>query len=514
MKKICLLFLSLLLNYSTNLYSQSFISEIEKEAIQKYETDSLNYDFLKSICVIDSTLTLENLDSYKLKLNTLIKSFPEKEIKDSREKKRIKKIYNSIHNRFLQKYDQQALFPDIFKNGSYNCVSATALYVYAFEKLNIPYYIKELPTHVYLIAYPKTLKIRLETTVPGAYGFYSPNESELKKIVDELVKVKLISKLELQKNGYSKMYEDYFYGKEFVEKKSLIGMQYFNKSLLCLDNKEYKLAYSNIMKSLKYYNSPMSKSISVQLTLMTLSELKVVDNETLDLLYNNLSLLKYKKDYDINAVKDLMYNITANNKNDFIKLCAVKLSSIKDAELNELIQIELYDYLARSETNKRNFDPAINYADKLLVLNSDNKRAQEVLLYCIPSKISLMPLNEKTLNLLEDYLAKYNFLIGDKRIDTLRAMLYGQLTQIKFSERNAKEGLAYLKSFENIMDNHRENVQIIPAAIAQLYLIVGRYYYGRSQFKLAQKHFRKGVEYTPENMDLVKMLKWTKEDLK
>jgi hypothetical protein len=93
MKKICLLFLFLLLNYSTNLYSQSFISEIEKEAIQEYETDSLNYDFLKSICVIDSTLTIERLNSYKLKLNTLIKSFPEKEIKDSREKKRIKKIY-------------------------------------------------------------------------------------------------------------------------------------------------------------------------------------------------------------------------------------------------------------------------------------------------------------------------------------------------------------------------------------------------------------------------------------
>jgi tetratricopeptide (TPR) repeat protein len=513
MKKKYLIPFLLFFSFSSKLYSQKFISNIEKQSINEYEKDSLNYDFLKNICAIDSTLTTKKFNSYKEQLNVIISSLPPKEEKDSREKKRVKKIYNTIHNKFFQKYDLKAEFTDVFKNGTYNCVSVTALYVYVFEKLNIPYHIKELPTHVFLIAYPQTLKIHLETTVPGAYGFYSPNDSEVKKIVDELVEVKLVSKLELQEKGFSKVYQDYFYGKKFVDKKSLIGMQYFNKSVFCLEDKDFKRAYTNISKSLKYYKSPLSKRLSVQLVLMNLSELEIENEEALELLYNNLSLLKYKKDIDIYAVRELLYKITSNNKNEFIEKAALKLSFLKDEQLKDFIQTELYDYLSRSEANKRNLDKAIEYSDILLGLNSNNKRAKEVLLNCIPSKISLMPINDKSLNELEEYIKKYDFLIGDKRIDTIRAMLYGQLTQLKFSERKPKEGLEYLNSFENIMDNQRENIQIIPSAIAQLYLIVGRYYYGKSQFKSAIKHFQKGVEYIPENIDLKKMLKWAKEDL-
>lgn len=513
MKKIHLLPLLLFMIVTATLKSQNFISNIEKNAIQEFEKDSLNYDFLKSICVIDSTLTTDRLESYKEQLNRIIKTLPPKEAKVSREKKRVRRIYNSIHNRFFQKYDLEADFTNIFKNGTYNCVSATALYVYVFDQLKIPYHIKELPSHVFLIAYPQSLKIHLETTVPGAYGFYSPNDSEIKKIVNELVDVKLISKLELQEKGYSKTYQNYFYGKEFVDKKSLIGMQYFNKSITFLDNKDYKSAYAYISKSLKYYNSPLSKRLNVQLILANLSELEIKNEEELELVYKNLSLLKYKKDIDIYGVKEIIYKIYTNNNNDFILKATQKLLSLKDKELNDFIQTELYDYLSRSEADKRNFDKAIKYSDILLNLDQENKRAKEVLLHCIPSKINLMPVNEKSLQELEDYVLKYNFLIGDKRISTIRAILYGQLAQAKFYDRKPKEGLVYLSSFETIMDNQRENVQIPHLAISQLYLIIGRYYFGKSQFKSAVKHFQKGIEYTPENVDLIKMLKWAKEDL-
>ena len=513
MKKIYLLPLLLFMTVTATLKSQNFISDIEKDAIHAFEKDSLNYDFLKNICVIDSTLTIERLESYKEQLNRVIKSLPPKEAKVSREKKRVRKIYNIIHNRFFQKYDLKADFTNIFKNGSYNCVSATALYVYVFDQLDIPYYIKELPSHVFLIAYPKSLKIHLETTVPGAYGFYSPNDSEIRKIVDELVEIKLISKLELQEKGYSKTYQNYFYGKEFVDKKSLIGMQYFNKSITFLDDKDYKRAYAYISKSLKYYKSPMSKRLSVQLILMNLSELEIENEEELELVYNNLSLLKYKKDIGIYGVKELIYKIYANNNNDFIQKAVLKLSNLKDQELKNFIQTELYDYLSRSEADKRNFDKAIKYSDILLSLNPENKRAKEVLLHCIPSKINLMPINEKSVQELESYVLKYNFLIGDKRIDTMRAILFGQIAQANFFDRKPKEGLVYLSLFENIMDNQRENVQIPPLAISQLYLLIGRYYFGKSQFKSAIKYFQKGIDYTPENTDLKKMLKWAKEDL-
>ena len=514
MKKIYIKIALLCCFISNNLFAQSFVSEIEKEVFIEYSQDSLNYNFLKSLSAIDSTLTTDNYLKYKNLLDNFINSFPDKELKDNREKKRVKKIYSLIHTRFLQKYDNKAIFTDIFKNGYYNCVSASALYAYVFDKIDIPYHVKELPSHVYLIAYPNSLKIHLETTAPGAYGFYSPNESELKKIVNELVDHKLVSKSELLQKGYNQIYQDYFYGKEFVSKASLIGMQYFNKSILDFENKNYKSAYSNISKSIKFYKSPLSNKLSKQLTLLNLSEIKITTLEDLDLVNNTLSILEYKKDIDNYNVRELLYRITNNNDNEFILKAAIKFESIKDVELKEFILIDLYDYLSRSEAEKRNFKKAINYSDKLLELNPDNKRAIEVLSYCIPAKISVMPFNEATLTEMEQYIEKYQFLNGDKRTDTTLAILYGQMAQTKFLERNSEKGLKYLNSFEKIMDKNRENVLIPPQGISQLYLLVGRYYFGLSKFKSALKHFQKGIEYTPNNAELKKMLKWTKQDLK
>ena len=80
--------------------------------------------------------------------------------------KNIKKIYKEVHDSYCQKYTMNTDFSDLFKDGSYNCVSGTAIYALIFEELDIPYSIKEVPTHVYLVAYPETENIYVEATDP------------------------------------------------------------------------------------------------------------------------------------------------------------------------------------------------------------------------------------------------------------------------------------------------------------------------------------------------------------
>ena len=301
--------------FSSYGFSQHYYNKLEEDAFSKYKNDSINYNFLKTLCVIDSTFNETSYTSYYDKLEHVIQSFSEKESKPKREKKRVKFIYNEIHARFLKKYDEKSFFTDIFKNGNYNCVTASAIYSYVFDRLNIPYHVKEAPSHVYLIAYPKTLKIYLETTMPGASGFISPKESEIKKIVDELVSLKLISQQELQSKGYNRAYQEYFYGKESVPKSSLVGMQYYNKSFFDYANNDYKSAYKNITKSLQFYKSPISELFKVNLIHLILSDLEVKSEKDLNFLFNSLSALKYKKDIDKSNLRVLMYRITENNEN-------------------------------------------------------------------------------------------------------------------------------------------------------------------------------------------------------
>jgi hypothetical protein len=67
-------------------------------------------------------------------------------------------------NKYLKYYKLDSFFPDIFSTKTYNCVNGTALFAIIFDEINIPYHILEVPNHVYLIAYPSTLKIGVEST--------------------------------------------------------------------------------------------------------------------------------------------------------------------------------------------------------------------------------------------------------------------------------------------------------------------------------------------------------------
>ena len=125
-----------------------------------------------------------------------------------------------------------------------------------------------------------------------------------------------------------------------------------------------------------------------------------------------------------------------------------------------------------------------------------------------------MPFNDKAICELDSYSKKYNFINKDKRILTYKATLFGQLAQQKFLARKIKEGMNYFNSFEHLIENEKENIQINPQAITNLYLILGRYYFGKSQFKSAKTIFEKGLKYNPDDFELKKMLKWTKEDMR
>ena len=167
MKKIILIILVLNSIYTCG--QNDFSKNLETKIVN----DSVQVDFFKALFSIDSLISNVEIEKNRNKVQKTIKFSRQKEKKEKHERKRIKRIYNTIHNTFLEKYNIEAHFSDIFINGNYNCVSATALYSYVFESLEIPYKIKETPTHVYLVVYPKSYKIyiEIERQTPHSFTF-------------------------------------------------------------------------------------------------------------------------------------------------------------------------------------------------------------------------------------------------------------------------------------------------------------------------------------------------------
>lgn len=128
MKLIHLLKLVFLLIAINSTFSQSLKDE-EKIFFNKFEKDSIHFDLIKGLSLIDSLYSDKTLNHNKITLTNFIKTLPEKQKSDKKEKRRVKKIYNLIHEKFFKKYDIEVFFNDVFTSKKYNYVTATALYV-------------------------------------------------------------------------------------------------------------------------------------------------------------------------------------------------------------------------------------------------------------------------------------------------------------------------------------------------------------------------------------------------
>tara|TARA_R110002049_G_scaffold90686_2_gene227133 strand:- start:55816 stop:57363 length:1548 start_codon:yes stop_codon:yes gene_type:complete len=498
-----------------NFHAQTYSSDFEESIFTSYKKDSLNYNFLESLFAIDSTMNHETVEKYKQELLSVIENLPSKEDKDKKEKKRIKSIYDEIHNRFFKKYTLDSYFTDIFNHGTYNCLTASALYAFTFDTLNIPYHVKETPSHVFLIAYPNTHKIYLETTVPGAYGFTIPKESEVKKIIDELIAYKLVTTEEVLEKGYMKFYEDYYYGKEFVDKKALIGMQYYNRGLTKLNDADYDNALNNLRKSKVFYSSPLIKPILKSIMFSKVNTLEFNTLDDMDYLIELLSISNYPKDYTINNVKTSLYKMIEHDdtNNAFIEKSIDKLKTIQNEKVrNESVEF-LYEYLAKNAATDEELDMALQYSDDILGINPNSKIAEQVIEYACFKKVMLSMLDVNSLTSFLEMSEKYPFLKSNKRYVISLAHFYSTIALRNFQSKDIETATDYMKKFESVMDDNNLLDDINKNLIADLYLKAGNYYYYKDKYQSSYKIFTKGLTYIPNHPDLVKRAQWSKEEL-
>jgi hypothetical protein len=498
-----------------NFHAQTYSSTFEEGIFNSYKKDSINYNFLESLFAIDSSMNNETVVKYKQELLSVIKAFPLKEDNSKKEKKRVKDIYDQIHSKFFKKYNLDSYFTDIFNNGTYNCVTASALYAFTFDELDIPYHVKESPSHVFLIAYPDTHKIYLETTAPGAYGFIIPKESEVKKIIDELIAYKLVTTEEVLDKGYMKFYEDYYYGKEFVDKRVLIGMQYYNKGLTKLNLADYNSALNNLRKSKIFYSSPLIKPILKNIMFTKVNDLEFNTLDDIDYLIELLSISNYPEDYTMSNIKSSLYKMIEHDDNNslFIEQAIEKFKTIQTEKIkNESVEF-LYEYLARDSATDEELDTALRYCDEILLINPKSKIAEQVIEYACFKKVLLSTYD---LNALESFLEmteKYTFLKSNKRYNISLVHFYGNIALVNFQNKEIETGTDYLKKVETLMDNNNLLDDINKILIADLYLRAGNYYYYNSNYQNSYKIYTKGLTYIPNHPDLVKRAQWSKDEL-
>lgn len=501
--------------YSDTLVSYAdltFHSSLEKQLFDRMHEEK-QIDFLALYLSIDSTISTQDYQTYRKQMDQALNKFTTPSFKESKESKQVKKVYSSIHDQFLKKYDIKSFFSQIFSTGLYQCVTSSMLYTVVFSDLNIPFEIKELPNHVYLTAFPETSKIVVETTNP-IEGIKTYDRHFKAKFNKYLLDYKLISQIESDTTDTDELFYRYFEKPKLIDKMQLASIQYANMALLELEKQNGIAAFRLMNKS--YYLYPNEKNsflllISLALTIEQMSvaqtdyasyigklsrfQGKIITSDAI--LDYFIKITKRQLDYEGNVAQyDSSYAIISREVKD--SLTKSELSFVYNLERGRLL------------FNQKKFVQAQPFAEKAYSLKPTNHDAELLFVGSIVANVENRRMNdaaaEDILNQMEGYLATYPQLDSNKPFNQLRLFICLSLMDEYFFSNNLEKAEQYRQKFEQIYNPETNRDPNVSNILPHAYATGASYYFKKGNYQKAREILKKGLIYAPDDYLLTSRL--------
>ncbi len=507
MRLFSLFLLLLAVNYT---YSQdslvyyqdlSFNSEFEKKAFEEYFIQH-NEDYLALFMALSKEVDQKKYEAAKSIIETQYSRLNTEKFKNKRDDKKVKIVYEDIHKDFFDQYRALNEFSEIFETGRYNCVSASALYGIFFDKMNIPYIIKEKPTHVYLLAYPKSDRIVVESTDPAG-GYIKYNSYYKQQFIDRLAKAKLISTLEINSESTEALFDKYYFFDEDITLPELVGVQYMNDALSRIENKDIEGAFHQMEKTRMFYKTDKVATLMLALCSEVLANQKYED-------------LKYI-DYLIKIARFKYYGIDNNTIiGEFTRVIQTQLIEKGNAQnlehfYNELdsglvdqsLKVELgylYNYeQGRALYNQGKYPESLNYFETAYSLKPTNLDINNVLINALSRSVQTLS-NLEVLKKLEKYAESYPTLLDNNLFKSFLTNSYLIQFGIAFDLENEKEGNKYRSLFE---ENYKPELNLDKNNLGRSYSLAAVYYFRKGYTTKAKSVLNAGLKIDPDNYQLL-----------
>ncbi len=229
--------------------ADGFASNLEKRMLDKWQRyERLSEDLEAALLIAEGVSDRNQINRFGHKLRAIYKDL------DSRNIRRLSSplakgelIYKHLHNKSLTKYTAQAQLKNIFQSGTYNCVTATALYFVIARHYNLPVTLYTSPRHVYCVINYKRKTIRVEMTDPvNGFNFQQDQQS----LIDYLLKFDLITRTDLKKRGAQAIYEDALKSTRRITPEQLVSVVYNNVGVGQVQSANYRQAMDTFQKAM------------------------------------------------------------------------------------------------------------------------------------------------------------------------------------------------------------------------------------------------------------------------
>jgi len=451
----------------------------------------------------DPQMTVAIAREYCEKYESILSEISTKKYLNKSNDKKVKALYKDVHEALLDKYELQNRFSSIFLDGNYNCVSATALYALIFDELSIPYNIKEKPTHVYLLAFPETDQLLVESTDPSG-NFFNYNDRFKTAVVGQLKDAKLISVDEYQSKTVDEIFNAFYYSDENIDLKELAGIQYLNDALYKLEESKTKEAYQQLKKSYFLYPKENIASMLVFLNVQLLNELKYSHEDAMDYLVQ-LSRLKGSgvTTENILAEFDHMTRLILTEKVDTLtyrKYYEEFLAKSTNKELNQEISYLYNIRKGLAHYTLGEHETAIMHTGKAYQIKPNNLEVNRALIGMISSQMASEGNNKKVVRQLSKYETNYPNLANNVMFKSMLADAYLIEFGQSYDFGEVEQAEKYRALFEKV---YTDDLNINHSNLGRAYSLAAVHFFKRGQKNKARELLEQGLEYSPGNYELL-----------
>jgi hypothetical protein len=182
-------------------------------------------------------------------------------------------MFVRTHQRFLKQFEDYPSFGRTLTDGTYNCLTGTALYALLLDHFGFPYQIIETNYHIFLLTEAVGSSILIEATDPTG-GFISD---------DEVIRKRIAAYRENNAGRDPSSQQVYRYNFDLyntVSLDQLQGLLQYNLAIEAYNQQELPAAVSELKKSIETYQSPRIYEMSQILLLAVMdSNLEPVTKE-------------------------------------------------------------------------------------------------------------------------------------------------------------------------------------------------------------------------------------------
>lgn len=420
------------------------------------------------------------------------------------EKSKVKKVFADVKKKYLTNYRYLVFFPDLFISGVYNCVTGTALIAIIFDELQIPYSIVKVPSHVYLIAYPKTHKIGVEST-KNKDGVFQWNDYSKRMAINYLLRTEKISESDVRQNSADIIIDRYFYVSSELTFKNLVGIHFINRALELNKISINKKALTFIEKALTFDESQQTQLIYASILVDLLGETKSDKIEVIDYLtkYYNVE----KKDVEREKVKrsfefSIYEAIKERDDTVFIKKSIELINSnltVKEDrdEFISAIELQRSEWLMRQGQRTAAYKSAL----KGYKLDGSNKQFEKLISYFIADEIyENEPEEDELDSIFDSKIMEFPFLAESFIFQSFRVICFSYLISDAFFVDDEELGKFYLAKIQSLIDQKKYlEEKDVSSALSYAYGDMASFYFREIKIEQANYWISKALDLNPDS---------------